>query len=95
MKIISLAVFLAFCIAGCNAKNPSENENSPNSGAVTQATTTDKSACDGVAMSEDAASCFDGGWTPTGTCCFATNGLALERFTKGGSAKCCGACFVP
>jgi hypothetical protein len=44
-------------------------------------------------MSEDAASCSDGGWQATETCCF-VSGRALERWTLGSSTKCCGACFL-
>jgi hypothetical protein len=50
------------------------------------------SECDPAAVSEDAASCFDGGWEATLTCCF-VSGRALERFRLNGRSKCCGACF--
>ena len=48
--------------------------------------------CDPAAVSQDAASCFDGGWEATLTCCFAS-GRALERYRLNGRSKCCGACF--
>jgi hypothetical protein len=50
------------------------------------------SACDPATATEDAASCADGGWQATTTCCF-VSGHVQERWTRNGVRKCCGACF--
>ena len=52
----------------------------------------DDAECDPAAVSEDAASCIDGGWEAQGTCCF-SGGRALERWRLNGRTKCCGPCF--
>lgn len=51
-----------------------------------------KQGCSEQMVSEDAASCSAGGWTALLTCCSA-GGQALERWSKNGQIKCCGACF--
>jgi hypothetical protein len=53
--------------------------------------TDDAASCDNATVSEDAADCFAGGWTPMLICCGGS--IPQERWTLGTRVKCCGPCF--
>jgi hypothetical protein len=59
--------------------------------AQDSAADTDDSQCDPATVSEDAASCMEGGWVAD-DCCF-VSGRVQERWRLGTRSKCCGACF--
>jgi len=74
--------------------NPTlSNPSAPATLPAAQNPAEDEPQCDATTVSEDAASCASGGWHATGTCCF-TSPAPLERYTRGSTSKCCGACFM-
>lgn len=93
ITLIALCGVLAALRGGSTAHAiQAATETIPAAQAQDSAAGTGESQCDPAAVSEDAASCADGGWGATTTCCF-VSGRALERWTLNGQTKCCGACF--
>lgn len=94
-KLGFTAIFITMCglFGALHTSSGAATAIAPPPAALTADTVTadDEAGCEGATTSEDAASCSTGGWTATLTCC----GNALERWTRSGQTKCCGACFLP
>jgi hypothetical protein len=92
VAVAALSGFGAMRLASSTAPAPSSQSAVL---AVPGALTLDRDTqgCDAAAVSQDAASCSAGGWIANETCC-AVSGQSLERWHKGSSIKCCGACFL-
>lgn len=93
LLIAMLAACGLFFAMRWDAASPSAHAAAP-AASMLPAASSSAPNCDGAAISVDATSCSTGGWHATGTCCSTSTG-PKERWTRGSSTKCCGACFTP